>query len=238
MFAFALGLGMPFFVIGTFAVSIPKGGSWMLAVKWFFGVVLAVLALYFLEGVVPALRHAAGPAPAYAIVAVALVGVAVSLAGVHVAAEKPRAAHPGWSKPAKFASIPLAVIGGFVFIAWVQVPKAQLEWLASEAEGVRLAEAEHRPVIVDFGADWCGACKELASKTFADAQVRSEAARFVAVRVDATDEDNAQVSAVKGKYKVVGLPTVVVLDSHGKERARLNEFVPAERFLEIIRAVD
>jgi thiol:disulfide interchange protein DsbD len=40
----ALGLGAPFFLVGTFAVSLPKGGSWMLAVKWFFGVALALLA--------------------------------------------------------------------------------------------------------------------------------------------------------------------------------------------------
>jgi thiol:disulfide interchange protein DsbD len=238
MFAFAIGLGAPFFVLGTFAISVPKGGSWMLAVKWFFGVVLAVVALYFLEGVAPPLRHAARPGALFAAVSAALVVASVVLAGVHVAAEKRGAAHPGWSKPAKLSSIPLAVVGGFLCIAWVQLPKAQLEWLASEPDGMQRAQAEHRPVIVDFGATWCTACKELESHTFADARVLREAGRFVAVRVDATDEDDPQVSSVKGKYKVVGLPTVVVLDSHGKERARLNEFVPPERFLEIIRAVD
>ena len=131
-----------------------------------------------------------------------------------------------------------SVAGGFLLICWVQLPKAELQWLSSEADGLRLAQTEHRPVIVDFGAEWCGACKELTTHTFADDSVRSEAGRFVAVRVDATDEDDPQVNAIKGKYKVVGLPTVVVLDSHGKEQARFNEFVPPERFLAAIRAVD
>ncbi len=238
MFTFALGLGLPFFVLGTFAIGVPKGGPWMLAVKWLFGVVLAVVALYFLEGVVPPLRHAARPGARFAAVAVALVVASVALAWVHVAAEKRGARHPGWSKPAKLASIPLAVVGGFLFIAWVQLPRAQLEWLSSEPDAMRLAQAEHRPFIIDFGASWCVACKELESRTFADPQVRIEAGRFVAVRVDAGDEDDPRVSTVKGKYKVVGLPTVVVVDSHGTERARLHEFVPPERFLEIIRAVD
>ena len=238
MFSFALGLGLPFFLVGTFAVSLPKGGSWMLAVKWFFGVVLAVVALYFLRNVIPAMQHLARPSPVFAAVNGAMVVVALVLAYIHVHAEKRKAKHPEWSKPAKLTSIPLAIVGGFLLICWAQIPKAQLEWLTSEADGLRLAETEHRPVIVDFGAEWCGACKELTAHTFADDKVRSEAGRFVAVRVDATDEDDPQVNAIKGKYKVVGLPTVVVLDSHGKEQARFNEFVPADRFLAAIRAVD
>jgi thiol:disulfide interchange protein DsbD len=238
MFAFALGLGLPFFLVGTFAVSLPKGGSWMLAVKWFFGVVLAVVALYFLGNVLPPLQHLVGRSVLFAIVPAAMVAAGLALAWVHVAAEKRNAKHPGWSKPAKLVSIPLAILGAFQLIGWIQLPKGELQWLDSEAEGLQLAEREHRPVIVDFGAAWCGACKELTSHTFADANVRSEAGRFVAVRVDATDEDNAQVSAIEKKYKVVGLPTVVVLDSRGKEQARFNEFVPPERFLAAIRAVD
>jgi thioredoxin:protein disulfide reductase len=238
MFTFALGLGLPFFLVGTFAVSLPKGGSWMLAVKWFFGVVLAVVALYFLRNVVPVLQHVARPWVAFAAGCALAVALAVGLAYVHVAAEKKNAKHPTWSKPAKLTSIPMAIAGGFLLVAWFQIPKAQLEWIGSETDGARLAQTEHRPLIVDFGAEWCVACKELASHTFADDKVRDEAGRFVAVRVDATDEDDPQVNAVKGKYGVVGLPTVVVLDSHGKERARFNEFVPPERFLQAIRVID
>jgi thiol:disulfide interchange protein DsbD len=238
MFTFALGLGLPFFLVGTFALSLPKGGSWMLGVKWLFGVVMAVVALYFLRNVVPALQHVALPGMGFAAVASTAVLVSLVMAALHVRAEKRGAKHPEWSKPLKFASIPLGVAGSFLCIAWVLLPKAELQWVTSEADGMRLAQAEHRPVIVDFGAEWCLACKELTKHTFADERVRSAAARFVAVRVDATDEDDAQVAAIKGKYKVVGLPTVVVLDSTGKERARLNEFVPPERFLDILKTVD
>jgi thioredoxin:protein disulfide reductase len=238
MFTFACGLGVPFFLVGTFAVSLPKGGSWMLGVKWFFGVVLAVVALYFLRNVIGPLQHVARPGQAYAGVALGLLSVSLVLAWLHVASEKRGAKHPERSKPYKFTSIPLAIAGAFMLISWVQLPKAQLEWLTSEAEGSKIATNEHRPLIVDFGAEWCAACKELTTHTFADDSVRSEAGRFVAVRVDATDDDDAQVNAIKDKYKVVGLPTVVVMDSTGQERVRFNEFVPPERFLSAIRAVN
>jgi len=68
--------------------------------------------------------------------------------------------------------------------------------------------------------------------------VRAEAGRFVAVKVDATDDENDQINKIKEKYHVVGLPTVVVLDSNGQEKVRFNEFVPPERFLAAIKSVN
>jgi thiol:disulfide interchange protein DsbD len=138
----------------------------------------------------------------------------------------------------KFISAPLAIVGGFILVAWVLTPKAQLQWLESESVATQTALANHQPMIVDFGATWCGACNELATRTFSDQHVRDEAGRFVAVRVDATDEDNETVNKIKSKYHVVGLPTVVVLDSRGAEQIRFNEFVEADRFLTAIKAVN
>ncbi len=238
MFTFALGLGVPFFLVGTFAVSLPKGGSWMLGVKWFFGVMLTVLALYFLRTAFPSMASFVRRDTAFLAVSLGLLAVGLVLAGVHVAAERRKSPIAHLSKPMKLTSAPLAVVGGFILIAWVLTPKAQLQWLESEQAGVQAALAAHRPMIVDFGASWCGACNELATRTFADSHVREEAGRFVAVRVDATDDDNAQVALIKDKYRVVGLPTVVVLDSTGQEKVRFNEFVEADRFLSAIKAVN
>ncbi len=238
MFTFALGLGVPFFLVGAFAVSLPKGGAWMLGVKWFFGVMLTVLALYFLRTAFPSTHGLVHRTPLFLAAGASLLGVGVLLAGVHVAAERRKSPIAHLSKPMKLSSAPLAIIGGFVLVAWLLTPKAQLQWLDSEQVALQAAQQRHQPMIVDFGASWCGACNELATHTFADEHVREEAARFVALRVDATDEDDAQVAKVKDKYRVVGLPTVVVLDSSGQERARFNEFVPAERFLASIKAVN
>ncbi|GAB4157036.1 MAG: hypothetical protein Kow00107_06450 [Planctomycetota bacterium] len=50
MFVFALGMGMLLIVVGTFAglmMNLPRGGKWMVWVKYFLGVVLALVALYF-----------------------------------------------------------------------------------------------------------------------------------------------------------------------------------------------
>ena len=114
MFTFACGLGVPFFLVGTFAVSLPKGGAWMLARQ----VVLrrrprgrrALLP----ANVVGPLQHLARPGTAFAAVSAWLLALSIVLAWLHVAAEKKGAKHPERSKPLKFASIPLAIAGGFL----------------------------------------------------------------------------------------------------------------------------
>jgi thioredoxin-related protein len=63
-------------------------------------------------------------------------------------------------------------------------------------------------------------------------------AHFVNVRVDASNDDDPKVEATLASFKVRGLPTVVVIDSHGKEALRFNDFVPPERFLPAIKAVE
>lgn len=240
---FALGLGTPFFLVGAFAVGLPKGGKWMVGVKSFFGIVILVYAFHLLA-IFPWVRNLARPDTAFMAVTAGVALVGVLLGAVHL----------DWSdgglgiKLRKGAGVTLAVVGPV--LAWTSwempkelprsdLPAINLAWEHSEATAVALAKSEKRPMMIDFTADWCAACKELAKHTFADPRVmeKAVAAKFVAVKVDATNDDDPQVDAVKGKYKVVGLPTVVIYDSTGKERKRFNEFVGPELFLAAIQGI-
>jgi thiol:disulfide interchange protein DsbD len=240
---FALGLGLPFFLVGAFAVSLPKGGKWMLGVKSFFGIVILAYAMHLLT-VFPAVRSLARPDTAFRGIAAAAGVVGLLLGAVHV----------DWNdggvgtKVRKGLGVALAVVGpALVWTAWELPKEAQaatpgavaLTWEHSEQEASARAKTEKRPLLVDFTADWCAACKEIAKETFSDPRVMAKAvaANFVAVKVDATNDEDPQVDAVKGKYKVVGLPTVVIFDSTGRERKRFNEFVGPDSFLAAMESV-
>ncbi len=246
---FSLGLGIPFWLVGTFAMALPKGGKWMLSIKSFFGIVMSVAALYFLKNAFPVMKSLARHDTKFMLIMLAFVAVGLALGAVHLAWDDGGA----FTKFRKALGIVVSTVAAFLLWTSFDLPKdipvtaaAELDpaqilaWEHSEQEASNRAKAEKRPLMVDFTADWCGACKELSKHTFSDPRVMAQAnkAKFIAVKVDATNDEDPQVDAVKSKYKVVGLPTVVIYDSTGKERKRFNEFVEPEPFLAAISGID
>ncbi len=255
MALYGLGLGTLFFVVGAFAVNLPKAGAWMMGIKWVGGVVLAYMALAYVRDALPkeTLRRLAHPGAPYGAAGGVLLAAGLALAAVHLAAERRKSSIVHLSKPTKLASIVPAIAGLFMIVTWWQLPAGALisdadasvgaghgsaasaparplEWEASEVAARARAAAEHKPLLVDFGASWCGACKELDEKTFPDPRVVAEGSRFVSLHVDATDDDDPEVARVRKKYGVTeGLPVVLLFGSDGSEAFRFTEFVPPDR---------
>jgi thioredoxin:protein disulfide reductase len=231
---FSLGVGLPTWFVGTFAISLPKAGQWMLWVKSVFGIVLAVVALHYLGIAFPTMASMARPGTTFLATMAAVIAAGLLLGAVHLSWDDGGM----WIKLRKAVGIAGCVAAGFLGWVGIETPERQLTWVDSEQAGRATAEAEKRPLLIDFTADWCVACKELAKHTFADPRVMQTAAHFVAIKVDATNQDDPQVEAISEKYGVKGLPTVVILDSTGQERKRFVEFVGPEVFLTAIQGVN
>jgi thioredoxin:protein disulfide reductase len=234
MTAFGLGLGVPFFAVGAFAVQLPKSGPWMVHVKSILGIVLVVVALHFASTVFPVLALPARASLPFFLVMFGLVAVGAMLGAVHREFAEPGAG----IKVAKGMGIALLSAGLFMSLEAAIKPSEVVTWEHQLEAARSRALRESRPMLVDFGAAWCAACKELDKVTFSSPLVAPEMARFVNVKVDATNTDDPQVEAALASFKVVGLPTVVLFDSHGQEAARYNDFIPPERFLPAMRAIE
>jgi len=234
MTAFGLGLGVPFFLVGAFAMQLPKSGGWMVSVKSLLGIGLVAFGLHFLSTTFPAMTRSVSPSPVFFSVLAGMVVVGTLLGAVHR-----QFAEPGVGvKVAKGLGIVLVSVGLFLGFEGAVKPKNVVTWEHHLEAARSRAQREGKPMLVDFGAAWCVACKELDKVTFSSPLVAPEMARFVNVKVDATNADDPKVEAALASFKVRGLPTVVLFDSHGKEAARYSDFVPPERFLPAIRAVE
>lgn len=234
MFAFSLGLGLPFFLVGTFAVHLPKSGAWMIHVKSVLAMVLAIVGLYYLSTAFPILTGWIERSPLTFLVTGGAIALGLVLGAVHRDFGSPDLKE----KILKSIGASLVTLAGFVALAAWSQPERALTWeKVPFSEARRLADRENRPLLVDFTATWCGACKKLDAATFSDPKVRAEASRFVAVKVDATQDDDPQVQTTMADLKVIGLPTVLLISSEGGEAARFTDFVGPEEFLRSLKTV-
>lgn len=249
LFIYALGIGVPFFLIGVFTVRLPKGGEWMEWVKSFFGVALVALAFGYLRDAFPALREFFSNVgntlgkPAGIGLAVTMVLVGVLLGAIHLSFK----ARFG-EFALKFVGVSLValavlvrtasgearpVVEGEHVLAWNITFNAEASGTADPFEAViAKAKADCKPVMIDFYADWCAACKELDSLVYSTKEVAAESERFVNIKVDGTADHDVLEKLYK-KYGVAGLPTVAFVDAMGEllSDPKVTGYLPPAKFL-------
>jgi thiol:disulfide interchange protein DsbD len=235
-FAYSIGLGMLFFFVGTFSMSLPKSGQWLEGIKSVFGIVMIAAAFYFVRNLIPGFSELASRTSTFLLVSLALIAGGVAIGGVHLGFHGASLLQ----RVRKGSGIALAVAGLCGIIGYLEaLPEgAHLAWNEDYNRAKSQALSSGKPLLVDFGASWCGACGELERHTFSDERVVREGQRFVSVRVDLSPgKDTPDKQALLASYQQRGLPLVVLHDSEGKEAARVTSFVEAPKFLEIMRSV-
>ena len=225
-FVLAIGLGFPYLFLAVFSGKIknlPRAGEWMDAVKHIFGFILVGMAIYFL---LPLLPDSISDylLPAY------MAFVALWLLFIEKLANNVK----GFRIFKIAFSVLILAISVYAFI-----PKERnsVAW-KPYAEGVIPEQIDASGVIIDFYADWCIPCKELDAYTFSDPKVIEGSKNFYTFKADMTKSLSDEVEALRNKYNILGVPTVLILDNKGNEVKRITGFVNADEFYEIIRNVN
>ncbi|HEX6790003.1 MAG TPA: cytochrome c biogenesis protein CcdA [Candidatus Krumholzibacteria bacterium] len=235
-FVLALGLGLPFVVLAVASGNIarlPRSGEWMEWVRRLFGLVLLAMALYFL-------RHVIGDIAYYALLGALLVVGGVMLGFV----SKVHSSTLWFAAFRRLIGVAAPLYGLYMALAPGHILGRQetgpSSWPPYAEVELTRAVAEKRPVVIDFSADWCLPCKELEHKTFSQDEVVAKTRNFVTLKADLTQHGSPDVRALRKRYDIKGVPTIVFIDASGKERADLRavQFIDKDEFLRRLDDVD
>lgn len=125
----------------------------------------------------------------------------------------------------------LALLTGWVAL---QTGLAEVQWMTDLPAAQKKAKEEKKLVLMDFtGSDWCGWCIKLNKEVFNTKEFEDYAKdNLVLVELDfpSKKKQSAELkkanTALKEKYGANGFPTIVVLNSEGKQVWKQTGYMP------------
>lgn len=250
LFLLGLGMGAPLLLIGAGGGKfMPRPGGWMTRVSYVFGVVMLGIAISFLSRILP-------DAVTLVLWALLFIGSAVYSGAL----EPLKEGISGLSKLSKVFAVVLLgyglmlLVGAFTGGSSALDPLKKLysnktvmgavsahpvfKRVTTRAELDAAVQASSKPVLIDFSAEWCVACKELEEITFEDPTVQALMQKFTLLQVDVTkNSDDDKV--LQKDFGVVGPPAIIFYDKNHNElkNSKMIGYKPPSEFLPILKNV-
>ncbi|OCH06464.1 protein-disulfide reductase DsbD [Aliivibrio fischeri] len=235
LYALAIGMGIPLILAAVFGNKLlPKAGVWMTHVKTLFGFILLAVPVFLLERILP---HDVTPFVWSAL------GISAFGWLYHVKATMPQS----WKTSIVGIVAILGIVGSAIPLIDAISGKSNTE-IATNTQTVTLkkitninelnqeleiAKAQGKPVMLDFYADWCVACKEFEKYTFHNEKVEPVLSEFVLLQADVTKNSPTDIELLQ-QLKVLGLPTIDFWNTNGEylSDSRLTGFMKADPFMD------
>jgi len=107
-----------------------------------------------------------------------------------------------------------------------------IEWFAGNVDqALSAAAAQHKPVFLYWGAEWCPPCHDLKAHVFSRRDFQDKIRQFIPVYLDG-DAEGAQ--RIADQYQVSGYPTAVVLAADGAEITRIAGGMDLTRYADVL----
>jgi thiol:disulfide interchange protein DsbD len=224
LFILSLGMGTPLLLIGTSAGKwLPKTGRWMNVIQSIFGVLFIAIAIELLSRIAPS------------IISMGLWACLLIFSGIYSGALI--YSETNGQKFTQGVGLILLAYGFLILIGasigatnplqpLTLIKKTSIEAMANTRQPHQahtlnslkheIIAARGNPVLLDFYADWCTACKVMEATAFRDPRVQKILRHFVVIRVDVT-ANTADDKAILNYFEVVAPPTLVFFNANGQQ---------------------
>ncbi len=224
LFFLSLGMGSPLLLIGTSAGKfLPHAGQWMNGVKAFFGIILLGVAIYLISRILPQ------PVPMF------FWATLLIFSGLFAGAFIIGCSHLGRIRQG--LGLISLTYGILILIGASQGSTNPLQPLQVKHELTSkiepseiiynledakkaLLQARGTPVILDFYADWCTSCKEIAKNILQNPKVLSLLNQFTFLKIDLSS-NNTYSQDLLNYFNVVAPPTFLIFNPQGDELKQL-----------------
>lgn len=205
LFALGIGSGIPLLLIALFGQKIlPKTGSWISISKQLLALMMLGVALYLISKTISGYDE--------------LLGLTWGVISLVVLGSNLKCLRKPWI--ARAAIVILISISLVLNAYWDKQKIKQVDekftWVTTPnqlEQELALAKVKQKPVILDFYASWCSACKELDIRTFSNPEVQTYFKNYELIRVDVTD-NNPDTQLLQNRYQIFALPTILMLDQN------------------------
>jgi len=216
LFVMSIGMGMPLLLIGAGAGKfMPQPGGWMTRISEIFGVIMLAIAIWMLDRVLDSTVM-------MFLWAMLLIG-----SGIYAGALEPFKDADKAIKFFRVFAFVLLTFGVFELVGAVSGAtnpldpfekftsgkvavddKISFKLVRDEAELMSIVNSSTKPVMIDFTAKWCASCKELEHITFADEKVKTLMKQFTLLKVDISDNSDADKQLLQ-KFTLFGPPALI-----------------------------
>ncbi|RPA64519.1 protein-disulfide reductase DsbD [Shewanella frigidimarina] len=232
LYVLSMGMGLPLLVIGTSGGKIlPRAGAWMDIIKTIFGFLLISVSIVMIGRIWPGLVSDL----LWSLWAICLVAYLM---------HQNRLSEFNWKQSTRGVFLLLALMASFSYGFQAimtgfghktpDITQAGVEGKAQNKENhfIRIKSLEDleveldkasisgKTVMLDLYADWCVACKEFEAITFKNKDVATRMSQMVLLQADVTASDDIDITLLE-HYGVLGLPTLLMFNSDGKQREDL-----------------
>lgn len=252
LFSMGLGMGVPLLLLGASAGKLlPRAGVWMETVKHIFGVLMLGVAIWLLERIIPAPLT-------LALWGILLIGSAVYMGALDTLNE----ISTGWQRLWKAVGISMLLYGGLLIVGSAsgaddvfkplknitanhrttagldELHFTALKGTTGLERALADAQAQNKPLMLDFYADWCIECKRMEKTTFTDDQVLAALGNTLVYQADVTANDAAD-QALLNSLGLFGPPAILFYAPNGEEKRafRITGYAAADAFAQhVIKA--